>query len=68
MAEHIRETLFDLFSPAAVEPIRIIFGGSINARNAPEIAALTGINGVMTGAGSTNADTFLTIARAFANA
>jgi triosephosphate isomerase len=65
MAAHAREVLTDLFSANAVEPIRVIFGGSVNARNASEIAALQGVDGVLTGAGSTNSDTFLTIARAF---
>jgi triosephosphate isomerase len=67
MLEHARETLRDLFSAEAVEPIRMIFGGSVNARNAGEIAALQGVDGVMTGAGSTNAETFISIARSFAD-
>jgi len=66
MAGHIRETLAELFSAAAVEPIRVIFGGSVNARNASEIAALSGVDGVMTGAGSVNAETFVAITRSFA--
>ena len=66
MAEHVRATLADLFSAAEVEPIRVIFGGSVNARNAAEVAALAGVDGVLTGAGSVNAETFVAIARSFA--
>jgi triosephosphate isomerase len=66
MCGHVRATLADLFSTADAEPIRVIFGGSVNPRNAAEIAALPGLNGVMTGASSTNADAFVSIARSFA--
>jgi len=68
MCGHVRDTLAELFSVDAAEPIRVIFGGSVNPRNAAEIAALPNINGVMTGASSTNADAFVAIARSFSAA
>jgi triosephosphate isomerase len=67
MCGQIRDVLGDLFpsSPARGE-VRVLFGGSVNMRNAAEIAALDCINGVLTGASSVNADSFTTIARSFA--
>jgi triosephosphate isomerase (TIM) len=66
MCAHIRETLGELFSPAAVEPIRIIYGGSTGVRNAQSIASEAGVDGVLVGAGAVNPDTFVTLVRAFA--
>jgi triosephosphate isomerase len=65
MCAHVRETLADLFSADAAAGVRVIFGGSVNPRNAADLAALAGVDGVLTGAGSVNADAFVAIARAF---
>ena len=65
MVAHIRETLASVFSPQAAEQVRVIYGGSVNARNIAEIAADPRLDGVLTGATSTSADNFANVVRAF---
>ena len=61
MVAHIRDTLASLFSPQAAEQIRVIYGGSVNARNIAEIAADPRLDGVLAGATSINADNFANV-------
>ena len=68
MCAHIRDTLAALSSREAAERVRILYGGSLTPRNAAEVAALPGVDGVLVGSGSVNADNFVAIARAFAEA
>jgi triosephosphate isomerase (TIM) len=65
MVAHIRETLASLFTPQAAEQVRVIYGGSVNPRNMAEIAADPGLDGVLAGATSVNADNFSNLVRAF---
>lgn len=67
MVAHIRETLASVFSPSAAEEVRVIYGGSVNARNIAEIAADPRLDGVLTGATSTSAENFANVVRAFSS-
>jgi len=65
MVAHIRDTLASLFSPAAAEQVRLIYGGSVNPRNIAEIAADPRLDGVLAGATSINANNFANLVRAY---
>ncbi|HEX8966862.1 MAG TPA: triose-phosphate isomerase [Chloroflexota bacterium] len=64
--DHMRETLASLYSPTVAEQTRLIYGGSVNARNIAEIAAESSIDGVLAGTASTSAANFGMIVQAFA--
>jgi triosephosphate isomerase len=64
--DHLRQTLSDLYSPAAGAQTRVIYGGQVNPRNIAEIAAFETIDGVLAGTASTNAANFAGLVRAFA--
>jgi triosephosphate isomerase len=66
MCGFIRETLSSLYSAAAGDDVRVIYGGSVNPTNVADIASQPQLDGVLTGSGSVNADSFTAIARAFA--
>jgi triosephosphate isomerase (TIM) len=68
MCEHVRETLRDLFPRQPSEQVRVIYGGSVGPRTIDSILTEGKTDGVLTGSASVNADSFLSIARAFANA
>ena len=63
---HIRETLSSVFEPGLGERVRVIYGGSVTPRNIAEIAALPGLDGVLSGAASVHAENFTNLVRAFA--
>jgi triosephosphate isomerase len=65
MLGHIRETLASLFSPQAAEPVRVIYGGSVNPRNIADLAADPILDGVLAGTASLNPDNFTSLVRAF---
>jgi triosephosphate isomerase (TIM) len=67
MVEQIRETLTMLYSASVAEQVRVIYGGQVNPRNAAEIAAQPGVDGVLASTASTHADNFATLVRAFAD-
>jgi triosephosphate isomerase len=67
MCNHIRQTLRDLFPRQATQDVRVIYGGSVAPRNLDDILAEGNADGVLTGSASVNAESFITIARAFAN-
>jgi triosephosphate isomerase len=48
-------------------PAPILYGGSVNDKNAQEFASLPMVNGVLVGGASLKADSFMTIIGAFAN-
>jgi triosephosphate isomerase (TIM) len=47
--------------------VRVIYGGSVAPRNLDDILREGNADGVLTGSASVNAETFVAIARAFAN-
>jgi triosephosphate isomerase (TIM) len=67
MCNHIRQTLRDLFPRQATQDVRIIYGGSVAPRNLDDILAQGNADGVLTGSASVNAESFVSIARAFAS-
>jgi len=67
MVAHVRDTLASLFSAAAAEQVRILYGGSVNPRNIAELANDPHLDGVLAGATSINAENFASLVRAFSN-
>lgn len=63
----IRRLLSQLFGASRVEQIRILYGGSVKPDNAPMIAGIDAVNGLLVGGASLMADSFLTIARSFSS-
>jgi triosephosphate isomerase len=63
---HIRETLAMLYSATLAQQTRVIYGGQVNPRNVAEIAAESSLDGVLSGAASTNAANFAALVHAFA--
>lgn len=60
----IREFLVGSFSATIGEQIRILYGGSVKAENAAELAGLDSVNGLLVGGASLKAETFLPIVAA----
>jgi len=59
---HIRKVLGNLMSDAAA--VRLLYGGSVNSRNAAELLAAGDVDGALVGGASLKADDFLAIAKA----
>ncbi|MFN7020426.1 MAG: triose-phosphate isomerase [Phycisphaerales bacterium] len=64
----IRDLLRVLYSPAAAEAVRIQYGGSCNAANAPQIMSQPDVDGALVGGASLKAGEFVQIVRAAAKA
>lgn len=60
----IREKIGKIFTPDIARKVRILYGGSVNAKNAASFN-LSGIDGVLVGGASLKADTFAAIVRSF---
>lgn len=60
----IREKIGKIFTPDIARKIRILYGGSVNEKNAASFN-LSGIDGVLVGGASLKADTFAAIVRSF---
>lgn len=60
----IREKIGKIFTPDIARKVRILYGGSVNEKNAASFN-LSGIDGVLVGGASLKADTFATIVRSF---
>lgn len=65
MHAKIREGLSQI--TAHGQQIALLYGGSVKAENAEELAACPDINGALVGGASLNAESFYKIAQAFAN-
>ena len=63
----IRPVIEKTLGTDAAATIPILYGGSVRPGNASEFAEANGVNGVLVGGSSLNADNFLSIARAFAS-
>jgi triosephosphate isomerase (TIM) len=57
----IRKELGALSSPAAAESIRVLYGGSVNAKNIGEIVAQEDIDGALVGGASLDGEGFATM-------
>ena len=60
----IREKIGKIFTPDIARKVRILYGGSVNEKNAASFH-LSGIDGVLVGGASLKADTFAAIVRSF---
>lgn len=60
----IREKIGKIFTPDIARKVRILYGGSVNEKNAASFN-LSGIDGVLVGGASLKADTFTAIVRSF---
>lgn len=60
----IRETVKELYDSATAEAVRIQYGGSVNAKNAKELFAMSDIDGGLVGGASLKLDDFEAIAKA----
>lgn len=60
----IREKIGKIFTPDIARKVRILYGGSVNEKNAAAFN-LSGIDGVLVGGASLKADTFAAIVRSF---
>ena len=62
----IRSHLVRLTDSATAAHVPLLYGGSVNAGNAAELAALPDVDGALVGGASLDPDAFVAIARAFA--
>ena len=62
----IRAHLERLAGAATAARVPLLYGGSVSAANAAELAALPGVDGALVGGASLDPDAFVAIARAFA--
>lgn len=62
MAIYIRRTLLDVFSKKAAHTIPVLYGGSIDSKNAKYFLGVEGVNGLLVGGASLNPHEFLKIA------
>lgn len=60
----IREKIGKIFTPDIARKVRILYGGSVNEKNAASFN-LSGIDGVLVGGASLKAETFAAIVRSF---
>lgn len=60
----IREKIGKIYTPDIARKVRILYGGSVNEKNAASFN-LSGIDGVLVGGASLKADTFAAIVRSF---
>ena len=60
----IREKIGKIFTPDIARKVRILYGGSVNEKNAASFN-LSGIDGVLVGGASLKADTFAAMVRSF---
>lgn len=60
----IREKIGKIFTPDIARKVRILYGGSVNEKNAASFN-LSGIDGALVGGASLKADTFAAIVRSF---
>lgn len=57
----IRRNVASLYGKKASETLRVLYGGSVNADNAKDYLALEGVDGLLIGGASLQADTFTKI-------
>lgn len=65
MIRKLRRTLTRIAGKRRADKIRILYGGSVTAKNAPEYAIAKGIDGALVGGASLDTDEFVEIATAF---
>ncbi|MBI5139528.1 triose-phosphate isomerase [Candidatus Nomurabacteria bacterium] len=63
MAMFIRKILSDIFSPEIAKDIKVIYGGSVNERDASEFLKDGGVDGVLPGRASLDSEKFIEIVK-----
>ena len=66
MHAFVRQTMAELFTPSLAQSISILYGGSCNAQNAPELFACPDVDGGLIGGASLKAEDFCSILNSFA--
>jgi triosephosphate isomerase len=61
MHQYIRKIISEIYSASVAANLRILYGGSVNPKNASEILSAKGIDGALVGGASLKADDFMTI-------
>jgi triosephosphate isomerase len=61
VAAYIRKQLTHLFGETAAQTVRVLYGGSVNSQNASGFLSAQGIDGLLVGGASLNAQEFSTI-------
>ncbi len=61
MVQTIRAELLNEYSSSAEKSIKVLYGGSVNSSNAKMFANIFGVNGLLVGGASLNADEFAKI-------
>lgn len=64
--QHIKQTIANFAE--SIEPMTVLYGGSVNADNADSFAADSMIDGALVGGASLKAESFMVIANAFSQA
>jgi triosephosphate isomerase (TIM) len=60
----VKKVFSDIFGPDAGLKVRVLYGGSVNYRNAPDIITLGRVNGLLVGRESVNAPGFVALLKA----
>lgn len=63
----IRKVVEELYGPEVANCIRILYGGSVNAKNVDSLLAMSDIDGALVGGASLDPNSFLTLVRAALN-
>ena len=57
----VRQELADLSSPQAADGVRVLYGGSVTAKNIGEIVAQDDVDGALVGGASLDGEQFATL-------
>lgn len=68
MMRYIRKQLAEILTPPAAEGIRIVYGGSVNAKNVASVMAISDVDGVLVGGASQKVEEFVTLLEQVASA
>jgi triosephosphate isomerase len=64
MSIFVKKIFADLFGPDAGLKVKVLYGGSVNYRNAPEIMTIGKVDGLLVGRESVNAPGFIALLKA----
>jgi triosephosphate isomerase len=60
----VKKVFADIFGPEAAMKLRILYGGAVNFRNAPDILSVGRVNGLLVGRESVNLPGFIELLKA----
>jgi triosephosphate isomerase len=64
MSIFVKKIFADMFGPDAGLKVRVLYGGSVNYRNAPDIMFVGKVDGLLVGRESVNAPGFVALLKA----